>query len=128
MPLYLSQEWHDAAKALAEDFPERPGASARMNYAVSGGPTGDIAYYQIVENGRVVEQKIGSLPDADCTMSIGFADSLKIQKGELDANAAFMQGKVKVTGNMGKVMALMPLTMSAEYKDIQVKLRELTEY
>ena len=39
------------------------------------------------------------------TLTTGYADAVKIQKGELDANAAFMQGKVKVTGNMAKVMA-----------------------
>ena len=47
---------------------------------------------------------------------------------ELDANAAFMQGRMKVTGNMGKLMSLMPLTQSAEYKAIQAKVAEQTEY
>jgi len=51
-----------------------------------------------------------------------------IQKGELDANAAFMQGKTKVTGNMGKLMSLMPLTMSPEYQALQEKVRAITEY
>ena len=33
-----------------------------------------------------------------------------------------MQGRIKVTGNMGKLMSLMPLTQSAEYKAIAEKL------
>jgi putative sterol carrier protein len=49
-------------------------------------------------------------------------------KGELDANAAFMQGKVKVTGNMAKMMSLMPLTSKPEYKQIQDKLKAETEF
>ena len=53
---------------------------------------------------------------------------MKIQRGDLDANAAFMQGRVKVGGNMGKMMVLLPLTMSPEYKEIQEKIREITEY
>ena len=44
------------------------------------------------------------------------------------ANAAFMQGRIKVTGNMGKLMSLMPLTQSAEYKAIVEKLDQSTEY
>jgi putative sterol carrier protein len=128
MAKYLSQEWHDAAKELAQTFPEKPGATARMAVRVTGGPEGDIAYYQVIENGRVLDQQLGELPDADFTMLSSWDDSVKIQKGELDANAAFMQGKMKVTGNVGKLMSLMPLTMSAEYKAIQSQIREITDY
>ena len=35
---------------------------------------------------------------------------------------------MKVAGNMGKLMSLMPLTQSQEYKDIQAKVAEQTEY
>jgi putative sterol carrier protein len=53
---------------------------------------------------------------------------MRIQKGELDANAAFMQGRVKVTGNMAKLMAMLPITNSAEYKQLQVETLEITEF
>jgi putative sterol carrier protein len=53
---------------------------------------------------------------------------MRIQKGELDANAAFMQGRVKVTGNMAKLMSLLPITNSPEYKALQVQVLELTEF
>ena len=128
MAKYLSQEWHDIAKELAQTFPERAGATARMAYVVAGAPDGDIKYYQVIENGKVLEQSTGELADADFTMNVSWDDSVKVQKGELDANAAFMQGRMKVTGNMGKLMALMPLTMSAEYKTIQEQIRTQTEY
>ena len=35
---YLSQEWLDLQKELAQEFPERPGATARMQYVVTGAP------------------------------------------------------------------------------------------
>jgi putative sterol carrier protein len=129
MAMYLSQEWHDKALELAQTFPERPGATARMAYSVTGAPQGDISYYQIIENGKVLEQKLGECENSDFTLSIGWDDSVKVQKGELDANAAFMQGRMKVSaGNMAKLMQLMPLTMSPEYKQIQEQIREHTEY
>jgi putative sterol carrier protein len=61
-------------------------------------------------------------------MSLTYEDSLKIQQGELDANAAFMQGRIKVNGNMAKLMSLLPITSSAEYRELQTKIREITEY
>lgn len=128
MPKYLTQEWLDEARQLAEDQPERPGASATMQFVVTGGPDGDVKYYWRLQDGVLAEASVGELPDAEVTMTTGYQDSVAIQKGELDANAAFMQGKTKVTGNMGKLMQLMPLTMSPEYKALQEKVRAITEY
>ena len=59
---------------------------------------------------------------------MSYADNRLVQEGELDPNAAFMQGKMKVTGNMAKLMSLMPLTASPEYKAIQEQIRDITEY
>ena len=128
MPKYLSQEWLDEARALAKDQPERPGASATMQFVVTGGPDGDTKYYWVLQDGQLAEASVGDLPDSEVTMTTSYQDSVAIQKGELDANAAFMQGKTKVTGNMGKLMQLMPLTMSPEYKALQEKVRAITEY
>jgi hypothetical protein len=128
MSKWLTQEWLDESKKLAESQPERPGASARMQYVVTGGPEGDIKYYWILENGKLQESTLGELPDAEVTMTQTYEDAMKIQKGELDANAAFMQGRVKVTGNMAKLMSLLPLTNAPEYKELQKQIQEVTQY
>ena len=128
MPKYLTQAWLDEARELAQDQPERPGASATMQFVVTGGPDGDAKYYWVLEDGRLVEASTGELPTAEVTLTTTYQDSVAIQKGELDANAAFMQGKTKVTGNMGKLMQLMPLTMAPEYRALQEKVRAITEY
>jgi alkyl sulfatase BDS1-like metallo-beta-lactamase superfamily hydrolase len=128
VPKYLTQEWLDVTKGMAEDQPERPGASARMQYVVTGGPGGDVSYYWVLENGKLLESKLGSIDDAEVTLTQTYDDSVKVAKGELDANAAFMQGRVKVTGNMAKLMALLPLTNAPEYKGLQEKIREITEF
>ena len=96
--------------------------------SVTGGPDGDIKYYWVLENGKISQSQLGRLDDAEVTLTTGYADALKIQKGELDANAAFMQGKVKVTGNMAKVMSLLPITNSPEYKQLQTEISAITEF
>lgn len=128
MSKWLTQDWFDETRKMAESQPERPGASARMQYVVTGGPDGDISYFWVLENGKIVQSELGTLADAEVTLTTAYPDALKIQKGELDANAAFMQGKVKVTGNMAKVMSLLPITNAPEYKQLQVEIAEITEY
>ena len=128
MAKYLSQEWLDVQKDLAQEFPERPGATARMQYVVTGAPGGDAKYYSVIQNGTIVENTVGEDPQAEFTLTATYDDSVKVLKGELDANAAFMQGRMKVTGNMGKLMSLMPLTQSPEYKAIQAKVADQTEF
>jgi predicted lipid carrier protein YhbT len=128
MSRWLTQEWLDETRTMAESQPERPGATARMQYVVTGGPDGDIKYYWVLEDGKLLESQLGELPDAEVTLSETHDVALRIQKGELDPSAAFMQGQVKVSGNMGKLMALLPITNSPEYKDLMAEIAKITEF
>jgi putative sterol carrier protein len=128
MAKFLTQEWLDLQKELAQEFPERPGATAHMQYKITGAPDGDVAFYTVIENGKILDNTLGDDAEAEFTMTVSYDDFAKTSKGELDANAAFMQGRLKVTGNMGKLMSLMPLTQSPEYKAIASNLNDQTEY
>ncbi len=128
MPKWLTQEWLDEERRLAESQPERPGASTRMQYVVTGGPDGEVRYYWILENGKLLDSQLGDLNDSEVTLTTNYDDAMKVQQGELDANAAFMQGRIKVTGNMAKLMALLPITNSPEYKQFQEELRQVTDF
>ena len=128
MAKFLSQEYMDLQKKLSENQPERPGTSARMQYVVTGGPEGDVKYHWVLENGKLLEAALGDAPDPEVTLTQSYEDAVKIAKGELDPNAAFMQGRIKVTGNMQKLMQLMPLTNAPEYKELQKDLRSQTEF
>ena len=108
--------------------PSAPGRRPGCSTWSPAAPDGDIDYYWVLENGKIVESQLGKLEDAEVTLTTGYADAVKIQKGELDANAAFMQGKVKVTGNMAKVMSLLPITNAPEYKQLQAEIAAITEY
>ena len=128
MTKYRSQEWLDQARGLAAGQPERADATARIQWLVTKGPEGDVAYWWQLVDGRLVESSLGKLDDPDITLTLSYEDSVKIQKGDLDANAAFMQGRMKVAGNMGTFMQLLPITNSPEYLALQVELRQLAEY
>ena len=128
MTKYLSQEWLDETRAMAQDQPNRPGASARVQYVVTGGPDGTIEYWWRLDDGTLEASALGKADDPDFTLTLSYEDSVKVANGELDANAAFMQGRMKVTGNMGKLMQLMPLTTSPEYRELQERIRAITDF
>ncbi len=125
---WLSQEWLDETRRMAESQPERPGVSARMQYVVTGGPDGDIEYYWLLENGKIVESRLGLLDDPEITLTTAHDDAMKIQKSELGANAAFLRGKIKVRGKVMKFKSLLPITSSAEYKQLQRDIAAITEF
>ena len=128
MARFLSEEWLQSSRQLAAGQPERPGASVRIQYVVTGGPDGDLRYWWVLEDGRLADGALGELADPDVTMTEVYADAVLIQRGELDPGAAFMQGRVKVAGNMAKVMSLLPITASAQYRDLMARIDAVTEY
>lgn len=128
MVSYLSSEWMALFKDLAAEFPETPGATARLQYVITGGPDGEVRYHHVIDNGNTLEHALGDDPEAEVTLTASYDDKMKVDKGELDANTAFMQGRVKVSGNIAKVMALLPLTNQAEYKAILAKVHDQSEY
>jgi putative sterol carrier protein len=128
MAKYLTQEWLDEARKMAEDQPVRPGATAKIQYHTTGGPEGDVRYYWVLEDGKLLESQLGDVSDADFTLTMTYEDASKVQKGELDPNAAFMQGRMKVSGNMAKLMSLLPLTNSPEYRALQEQIRGITDF
>lgn len=50
---------------------------------------------------------------ADCTISVSLDTFDKMRNGELDPTSAFMQGKLRVAGDMGLAMKLGPIIQKA---------------
>ncbi|MBV8950223.1 MAG: SCP2 sterol-binding domain-containing protein [Actinobacteria bacterium] len=128
MAKFLSQDWLDQARQLAEDQPAFDGATAKVQFVVSRGREGDIKFHELLENGKLLDARLGELPDADLTLTLPYADAAAVQRGELDPSVAFMQGRLKVAGDTGKLIDLLPLTRSPEYARLQDRVREITEF
>lgn len=124
---YLSAEWHAAVVALAADaLPVREGASAVLAYKVTGAPSGDIVYVQTITDGRLTDQSIGKVDGTQLTFTVTWADAVSVMRGELDPNVAVMQGRIKADGNIASLMAVLPVTGSAEYAALQERVRAIT--
>jgi len=110
MPVkYLSQEWIDQYNAaMAGDEAVRAavkGKSAVLQMVISGAPQGEVRYWLRIADGGVAAG-LGDSPDAEVTISQSYETSAQVNKGELDGQKAFMQGKVKIAGKMLKMMQL----------------------
>ena len=55
----------------------------------------------------------GAGKSADCTITVSLETFEKMVKGELDGTSAFMQGKLRVAGDMGLAMKLGPVLQKA---------------
>jgi alkyl sulfatase BDS1-like metallo-beta-lactamase superfamily hydrolase len=113
----LTPEWVALHRDATADLPERPGASARIEYRLTGGADGDATFHLLLEDGRIVGGGLGPDGDADFTVLLSRDDYLAVLGGELDQNVGFMQGRVKVTGNIGRMLSVLPVTTSPEWHE-----------
>jgi putative sterol carrier protein len=107
MAKFLTQEWADEVLSALNDSDDVRGAIKGVQLCiqqiVTGAPDGEVKYWTKFDDGKVAGA-IGDAPDADVTISQDYDTAVAMNKGELNAQAAFMQGKLKVTGNMGKLL------------------------
>ena len=124
----LSPEWVALHGEVLAGLPEVPGATARLQHLVGSGKGGEVAYTVAFVDGRVVEATLGRDDDgADCTFLESPADAAAIAAGELDLHAAFMQGRVKMTGDMGRFMAVLETTQGEPYRAALAQVAAATD-
>lgn len=98
---YLSDEWLEAAAAAMESVKLDPAPAERLavEYEVTGSPFGKVNY-ALVAGSDGLAITAGKAVDPTATMSLDYATAASITKGELSPQAAFMQGKLKLGGDV----------------------------
>jgi putative sterol carrier protein len=95
-------EQHIPARFQAKpDVVEKIDAVYQFNITGPGGGTWTVDC--TAPGGKIVA---GSAPNAKCTVSATDLDFLNIVNGKLNAQMAFMSGKLKIQGDMGLAMKL----------------------
>ena len=130
---FLSEEWMTAAKAIREKYADQVPpvtVSIRMNQVITDVPFGEgsINAYLDTSSG-VLEMELGELDTPDLTLTTDYATAkaVFVDQDQAAGMQAFMSGKIKVAGDMMKMMAMqtgMPQTDVT--KQVQDEIKSIT--
>jgi len=130
---FLSEEWIEAARAIhAEQAAgaEPPSVSVRMNLVVEGVPFGGGQLDAHVDTSSgIVDVELGHLdaPDVKVNLDYETAKAVLVDGDAQVAMQAFMAGKIRVEGDMAKLMALQTMPPDEKAQNVAKRLREITE-
>ena len=109
---FLSEEWMAAARAIREKYKDEAPMitfSIKINQVVTDVPFGDgtVKSFMDTSSGEMV-MDLGELPDADATVTTDYATAkaIFVNQDQAAGMQAFMSGKIKVVGDMMKVMGM----------------------
>ncbi|MHB8191650.1 MAG: SCP2 sterol-binding domain-containing protein [Ferrimicrobium sp.] len=128
MGVWLSSEWASDAKELGANMPRIPGLSAVVQYIIVDGPGEDAFYYWSIGDGQLLDAALGMHQGPTVELTISYDDARRMQMGQLDATDAFMTGRIHVEGDIDRLVELLPLTSSAEYRELELELAARTDF
>jgi len=108
---FLSPEWMDAARKIRDTMP-RPDVVAaiemKMNLIVTDTPFGDDVHGHVDNSSGEVIIEDGHVDNPDVTVTVEYevARSIFVELDAAAAMQAFMGGRIKVDGDITKMLAL----------------------
>jgi putative sterol carrier protein len=133
---FLSPEWMEAARGVRAKYADQATKVTtviRMNQVITNVPDhvgqGDtIRSYLDTSSGDVV-MELGELPTADLTVTTDYDTARKIfvEQDQQAGMQAFMSGKIKIQGDMMKMMAMQTAMPNDDIaKTIATEIKDLT--
>jgi putative sterol carrier protein len=134
VPQFLSQEWLDAAKNIREKYADQSPPVAhqiRMNQVITGVPfedSGEVRVFMDTSEGQMKLDR-GELENPDVTVTTDYETARKIFVDQDPAAGmqAFMAGKIKVQGDMTKLMAMQATPPDDAAKAIAQEIKDITD-
>ena len=130
---FLTDEWVEQAKKVREEFAGKgnPQAHAvRMNQIITDVPFGDgTVNAHLDTSGGDAELDLGHLDNPDLTVTLDYetAKAIIVDQNPQAGMQAFMAGKIKVQGDMTKLMAMQAAPPDASAQAVAARIKEITE-
>jgi putative sterol carrier protein len=130
---FLSDEWIEQAHVIRAEYRDRIPPiphTVRMNLVVTDMPFGEgsLDAYVDTSSGEIEIEK-GHLTESDLQVTVDY-DTAKAILVEGNAQAgmqAFMAGKVRIEGDMTKLMVIQAAPQDGSAQELAARLREITE-
>ena len=129
---FLSDEWMAEARKIREEFrgkTQAPAHKVKMNQIITEVPFGEgtINAHMDTTAGEM-EFEVGHLPEADVTVTVDYetAKSIFVDGNQQAGMQAFMAGKIKVQGDMTKLMAMQQGAVDPAAIEVQQRIKEIT--
>ena len=130
---FLSPEWTEAARAIRAEYEGKTAKiphQVKMNQVITDVPFGDgtINAHMDTSSGDLVMDE-GHIDEPDVTVTLDYetAKAIFVEGNPQAGMQAFMAGKVKVQGDMTKLMAVQAQPPDATAQEIAGKIQEITE-
>ena len=126
---YLSLDWIDALTAEVASSPAMSEAAADQTIGVtqviSDGPEGTVVYHLQVGDGHA---SFGSGPadPEDVRFEQDWQTAVAVATNEVNAQQAFIDGRIRLYGDQGKLLAAQPVFAALD--SVFTSVRERTEY
>ena len=132
--MFLSDEWVEAARAIREahaDTETPPAHSMRMNQIITDVPFGDgvVESHMDTTDGHL-KMDLGHLENPDLTVTLDYATAkaILVDQDPQAGMQAFMAGKIKVQGDMTKLMAMQQgAAPDAAAAEVAQAIKDITE-
>jgi putative sterol carrier protein len=130
---FLSDEWFTDAKKIREEYAGKgtpPAHAVRMNQVVTDVPFGDgTVNVHMDTSGGELEFDQGHLDNPDLTVTVDYetAKAIIVDGNPQAGMQAFMAGKIKVQGDMTKLMAMQSGTPDPTAQEVAEKIKAITE-
>jgi len=130
---FLSNEWMEEAHKIREEFAGQTAAPAhvvRMNQIITDVPFSDEPINAYLDtSGGNVELDLGTLDNPDLTVTVDYetAKAIFVEQNPQAGMQAFMAGKIKVQGDMTKLMAMQSQAPDPVAQQVADRVKEITE-
>jgi putative sterol carrier protein len=130
---FLTDEWVAEAKKIREEYAGKttpPAHAVRMNQVITDVPFGDgsIDVHMDTSDGEL-DFDLGHLENPDLTLTLDYATAkaIIVDQNPQAGMQAFMAGKIKVQGDMTKLMAMQQGAPDPTAAEVAEKIKAITE-